>query len=281
MSTDLRVFLIYPSDLIVYNLSNPNTGRRELFNAGTLKLIKDVEIRDFKQIEGMVTSAIGVNPTVLAYSNGMLEIVYAPNNGKSVLKYDKTLAKHPNATVTAKSTLQVPDLRKNRDGDVLPKLDLNSPDENLLSEYISNSTRRSKTDDIFKSISRDNSLTFNNSPNEVEQLRAEVDNLKNTLDYLKNALVALNRRLYQLSPVNLPNKLIYDGKLRDVVPFDFIQSKINNDEVDTFVLVPELQPFAGSHRNNNRMLTFKLKNGDIYHVRAEYDPKSNKITESK
>jgi len=105
---------------------------------------------------------------------------------------------------------------------------------------------------------------------ELEELRKEVSELREIVR-------AMNQRLYRIYPVNIPPELRIDGKLATVISVQDIRKKMENDEIERYLLDPMFQAFAGSHRTNNRFLTFYSKDGSIYLVRADYNPQSNEI----
>jgi hypothetical protein len=98
---------------------------------------------------------------------------------------------------------------------------------------------------------------------------------------LRAQLTALCRRIYQLYPVEIPEKLKFNGSEHPVISVDELQKKIAAGEITQTIMDPLYQAFAGSHRSNNRLLTCIDKSGKVYHVRAAYDPKENRISSPK
>jgi hypothetical protein len=109
----------------------------------------------------------------------------------------------------------------------------------------------------------------------------EVEKLKLEVIELRALLKAFMQRNYQLYPVDSPNEFTIDGKTGPVIKLAEVQAKMANNEIERMILDPLLQPYAGSNRNTNRFLTFYEKNGNICHVRASYDPKTNALDNPK
>lgn len=102
--------------------------------------------------------------------------------------------------------------------------------------------------------------------------------LKDRLSYVEALLEAHLRREYRLyNNWTLPDKLPIEGQLISLTSFDVIQDKMGKGEIERFELNPVHQPFAGSTRTANRILTFHSKSGEKYLVNASYDPKTNQI----
>jgi hypothetical protein len=105
--------------------------------------------------------------------------------------------------------------------------------------------------------------------------------LQQRVDDLEKIVEAMNRRSYKIYPVDMPTQLRVGKRLTPVIEVDEAQKKVANGEIERVEFIPSFQPYAGSNRSNNRLITFYAKNGDIYHVRADYDPKENKINPPK
>jgi hypothetical protein len=334
--SDLQIFLISPTQVIVYSLDDPNTNTGYIFNAELLTLMKDIQISGYTEISGHITSTFGVKPIVLGYENGKYEIVYAPRGLGYVFKSDGKLAKHNRIPVTLKSEpIKIPDIDKvnlSIKSDCLLELNLPDPDQEDIKKYISmsqqgieyniNSTYaelckpqkvnlpssvkstptlppisqtclpqqydvggidpaipvtsvKSPSPRISKPKASVDVVTINKSSitdQEIEKMKVEITELRSIVK-------ALIQRTYQLYPVEVPPQIRIDNNIGTIVKLDEIQKKMTNNEIEKMVVEPLLQPYAGSHRNNIRFLTFYGKDGKVYHVRASYDPKTNKIDE--
>lgn len=111
---------------------------------------------------------------------------------------------------------------------------------------------------------------------------ASPDNLTNQVEFLTKVVETLLRRQYELyNGLTCPEKLPTEGKEVEVVPFSQIQELIKAGKIKEFRLDPMLQPFAGSNRGKNRMLTFVDNDDHFYLVRANYDQTNNKIGQPK
>lgn len=109
----------------------------------------------------------------------------------------------------------------------------------------------------------------------------EIEKLKIEVAELRSIVKVFLQRNYQLYPIEMPEQLRLDNISGPVVKLEEINKKMANKEIADMKLDPLLQPYAGSNRGNNRLLTFIAKDGKLYHVRASYDPKNNKIDEPK
>lgn len=287
MSTEFRIFLLLPNKLIFYSLADPKTGKPQIFNAGSLESIPNPTTGTFTEISGMATSSFNVKPVVVAYSNNTYEILYAPSDSDYVFRTDGQLAKHQGSPVILKSVIQIPDISKYSNFQELPKLKLDEPNEKSINDYIKMSrenkeynltiTYRKISDLPCDDITSPSPLVFPteqctaDSVSDIVQLREEVKELRSIVE-------SLIKRVYQIGyPINVPKEIKYDGKEGNVITFDEIQTKLQNNEVEKMEMVALLQPYAGSHRSSNRMLTFHTKDGETYHVRGSYDAKTNKL----
>lgn len=114
-----------------------------------------------------------------------------------------------------------------------------------------------------------------------KEYQAEIKRLQEEIDELRSMLKAFVQRTYKIYPVDCPVTLRVDKKNAPVIKFEEAQAKLSNNEIERCVMDPLLQAYAGSARNNNRLVTLFGKNGEVYHVRADYDPKDNKINPPK
>jgi hypothetical protein len=103
------------------------------------------------------------------------------------------------------------------------------------------------------------------------------------LELLQNAFDTLMRQLYGL-PVELPQFLTVNGILSEFIPIERLNNLIQSNQIERFTIDPTLQAWAGSPVTNlridplpNRILTFFGRNGQVYLVKAKYDPNINEI----
>lgn len=358
MSTDLQVFLVAPSQTIVYSLDDPQTDIKYMFNAELLTLMKNTEITGYKEITGNITTAFGVKPIVLGYENGKFELVYAPRGMGYVFKSDGKLAHHNRIAVTLKSEpIKIPDIDRVNltiKSDSLPELNLETPDIEDIKKYIAMSQQgieyniNTTFDELrkpsgakinlpssIKSIpSAPSPVSVPSSPvpaivlpsltqtcmpqqydignsdkNPTAPVRAikspspriskpkasadvvtinkssvtdqEIEKLKNEIIEIRSIMKVFIQRTYQLYPIEMPEQLRYENVSGPVIKLEEIKKKMADNEIERMVVEPFFQPYAGSNRNNNRLLTFFAKDGKIFHTRANYDPKNNIMDEPK
>lgn len=126
---------------------------------------------------------------------------------------------------------------------------------------------------------------------DVKENTKEIGDIKNKLDITYYSLDTLIRKLYGFE-VNTSPYPLKDGKyvlpaygeLHNIISYDDARKYINpatskfTPEVKSYELIPILQPFGGSYRRNNRMITIKLTDGKIYHIRAKYDNNTKQIS---
>lgn len=379
MYVNLRVFLISPDKVVVYAFDNSKNNDNYIYNGGSLELISDPEISGYTEIAGSSTPDFKTNPVVLGYANGLFEIVYAPPNMQQVFVSDGSPAQHKGVPVTARVSLQIPNIEERDAGPNTQKLvpfELEAPNMDSIQKYISMAKKgqeyenaesywelRSKTaekalpDLTIKnapamppapalpnnmpqvsfpsktepSSSEDYNLTpaskrtpevttpafptpskseltsrseittvdvteqswyqelkaeheeFKTQREELQAERKEfkiqLEKLKAERDELRTILEKITRRLYKIYPVSMPEEIKIGDQMGKVIAVSEIQKKMGNGEIDRMILDPLLQAYAGSHRGDNRLLTFYAKDGNIYHVRAKYDIKNNRFDE--
>lgn len=124
------------------------------------------------------------------------------------------------------------------------------------------------------------------SPEKIENTK--ISNLENKLekaekhiDRLEHLIKTLNQRLYQIYPVKYPQVITSNGHDGEIISVKEIREKMDKGEIHKYELDPMIQPYAGSHRSDNRFLTFYSKDGSVYLVRVFYDTKENKFDEPK
>lgn len=291
-----------------------------IYNAGSLQLIANPYILAFTDISGFVTPAFGVKPLVLGYSNGLFEVLYAPSNSPYLFKSDGSLARHDRSQVKAKSVIEVPELQVGPPcPQQLDPVLLSEPNEESIQRYIQMSyqgieysTNRSYQEMTTKTapppvvapvpppipapISRPaasespsdrarspSPRQSRNAPpeREVSDCEERVRALQQKVDDLEKVVEAMNRRNYKIYPVDMPTQFRVGNRMTPVIEVDEVKKKMANGEIVRVEFIPSFQPYAGSNRSNNRLLTFHGKDGSIYHVRADYDPKENQINPPK
>lgn len=313
MSEGLQVFLVSLDNsdrCIVY--SDPlNQQVEQIYNAGSLQLMPDPNILAFTAISGLVTPSFGVKPLILGYANGLFEVLYAPTNSPYLFRSDGSIARHDRSQVKAKSIIEIPNLQPY----VLDQLEavaLLDPNEESIQRYIqmsyqgmeynTNRTYHEMTPaapptppDIPAPVSRpaaSESTAKSRSPSPRPRRSAprelpshdyeeQLKSLQQKVDDLEKIIETMNRRSYKLYPVDLPTEFRIGSQMTPVISIPEIQKKMADGEIERVDFIPSLQPYAGSNRSNNRFITYYGKNGSIYHVRADYDPKTNEINPPK
>lgn len=292
-----------------------------IYNAGSLSLIPDPYILAFTQISGLVTPNFGVRPLILGYANGLFEVLYAPLNSPYLFRSDGSLARHDQSEVKVRSVIRVPDLKQSEVihecVQQLGEIPLAEPNEQSIQRYIHlshqgveysanwtyqeltskgsppkpvpqpmpepisrpaiNESPREQT----RSPSPRQSRATNQEKEETGEQEERIKTLQQRVDDLEKIVEAMNRRAYKIYPVEIPTLFRMGNRLTPVIDVDTAQKKVTNGEIERVEFIPSFQPFAGSHRSNNRFITFHAKNGEIYHTRADYDPKKNKINQPK
>lgn len=99
----------------------------------------------------------------------------------------------------------------------------------------------------------------------VNEQQKKLQGLERKVADLETSLGYLVKRVYAIYPVDCPKTLFYEGKECPIIPYSEYEkykteNKINKENV---TLEPLFQPFAGSHRRNNRLITCPLKDGSI------------------
>jgi len=181
MSTDFRIFLVSPANIIVYSFDDPK-GKGLIYNAGSLEYVdSSIEITGFTEIKGTVTKRFGVNPVVLGYDNNTLEIVYAPEKIPYIFKSDGSPAQSDQGEVIVRASILIPDLKKStisEEVSQLTKIPLQNFNESSLTEYIrlSQKKRMQKTKENFfdsQEIMPPSSIDKDNQPEKVSILTTE------------------------------------------------------------------------------------------------------------
>ncbi|MEM3858080.1 MAG: hypothetical protein QW478_01595 [Candidatus Micrarchaeaceae archaeon] len=317
MQNSLNIYFSKPLELIVYTLMEKNTVK--IFNAYTLEKIDNPNIDEYIDIEGEITDKFNTHPAVVLYKNGLLQIVYAPPDMPYVFDSHGNVAKHFNVPIEAKAKITIPKVEKGglkpqnlqqfnsatlqqfiqlskmgKEQDCKETYDELKEKNNVPTVIVSNAKPENIVKDNIKEIFKDEGLQEPNktpklkmkSPSprkkeDNEKWEADLQSLKRDVEQLKEIITIINQRLYRLYPVNIPNFLQTKNGLAPLISVEEINKKIQNNEIEKCELDPLLQPYAGSHRSNNRLLTYTSKNGEIYCVRAEYNPSNNQISNPK
>jgi len=301
MATALKAFFILPEGIVVYSLDNPNKGTDTyIYNAGSLERVRDPKMESYSEIDGLVSSEFGTKPVVVCYKDGRFEVLYAAPDKSQLMRSDGSIAQPSASPVTATSVIQVPNLELDEVGsDRVTALALREPSRLSLENYIKlsrpmmelvpppvrptvevASTPNVIPADIQQAAPRSPSPRLT-KVQKTPQQNTEVAELRQEIEQLKSIINAMNRRNYKIYPVDLPAQIKVKGVLAPVISVDEINKKMTGAEIERFEMDPMLQAYAGSHRSNNRLLTFYGKNGEVYHVRADYDAKTNKINPPK
>jgi hypothetical protein len=309
MASGFKVFLISPLRVVIYSFSGDDSISY-IYNAGSLEPIRNPKIDSFKEITGVVTTRFGVNPVIVGYDDDSFEILYSPPRSGILLQSDGSAANSRGRKVTVISSILIPDLSRSYIGSSIRSVDLDDPDVSLIQNYIDQSqmsqpmspepSNQMLAQPISVPVgvnSIDSPVYSNDSPRDTiksptpklviikpEQInieQEEIKKLREEVRELRSMLKAFVQRSYKMYPVDCPSNLRIDNKLAPVISFEDAQAKLNKNEVERCVMDPLLQAYAGSNRGNNRLVTLFSKDGNIYHVRAEYDPKENKINPPK
>ncbi len=297
MATPLQVFLISPGKIVVYSFTDPSTGEDIIFNAGSLTRVSNPEISEVTPITGQITHKFNVKPSIIVFENGKSEVVYAPSGSSYLYSSDGSKAKHNKSKVTAISKISIPDIEKSSPNELLP-MNLAEPNIECIQKFVDMSfqgdeypTSIEDSSESPKTVAKSPSPRMKSPPEylmqapnpsvestaKITQLREELAECKQDIADLRSIVKALNQRIYQIYPVDLPTSIRVDKKQTPVVSLDEITKKTNEGKIERWVLDPMLQPYAGSHRSHNRLLTFYEKDGSVCHVRAEYDAKTSRI----
>lgn len=96
-----------------------------------------------------------------------------------------------------------------------------------------------------------------------------------TLRELNFVVQALIGRIYQIYPVISPTELTWYGEKISLLKWNEYENLKNENKISSSQIEHLLQPFAGSHRNNNRMILVKSNDGKKYFCQVKHDPKTN------
>lgn len=249
----LRVFLVQPSRTIVYSFRDG-----VVYNAGSLRRQPNLVVQDHKEISGLVTAEYGVLPVVIGRESGELGVVYAYDGKISDSTTDGT-------AVVTMSEILIPDMAASTVGnDTLTPVSLRAPDMQRLDEYI----RRSSP-----------APTIRKTCSPTRELQDNVDRLSEQVEELRDQFDAFMRRMYRLYPVLMPER-ISDGLAGgEMIPVTQGQQMVKDQQVASLDLHPRLQAYAGSFRNNNRMLTLTAVDGRLYHVIAAYNSETGEFSD--
>jgi len=312
MSSSLQVFLISPGDLLVYSFTDPATGQDSIFHAGTLARITDPDISEVSPVVGEVTPKFKVKPSILGYEDNTYEVNYAPVGSSCLYCCDGSQAKHRGRKLKSNGKISIPDMTKSTVSELVA-LDLPEPDPGTIQRFVDMSFQgleypiENEPPESPKIMAKSPSprlkvmapelapkqtlapeLALKQASEvpstvlkELKELREEAADLRNEVTDLKSILKALNQRIYQIYPVDLPSQIRMGKTMTPVFPFEKVKAKMDSGDFVRHALDPLLQPYAGSHRSQNRLITFHEKNGDVCHVRVDYDAKNNRINPPK
>lgn len=241
---EFKVYSIEPSNNLIYSFEDPMTHENLLFDATTLARLEPVPITGYSEIPGVISDRFGVNPTVITYANHSSQVVY-------FLKEQ-----------TVDSSGQIADVRN-----VISKVHLKIPD-------LVHSNMTLESTSLVP-------LPLAGVPEEKPKVVAVPEMVSSELEELRAVVRALTQQLYQILPVDLPKTFRVDGKKAKMISFEELEKREKKGEIMDRVWDPMLQPFAGSHRSSDRMLTCYSQRGEIYLVPVRYDPKTGVMSAPK
>ena len=268
------IYLIHPDKILIYSFVDPKTSQESIFNAVSLSKLDDPAISEIVQIDGMVTTQFGVYPTVVGYDDGTYEVIYAVPKEEFPRNYKGEYVHHKGAKVLENCKINVPDLDKSNSTGLVPT-QLKEPDAISTQRMIDFSYEGKEYSSSKKNTDMDISRK------DIDKLLQRINDLESEAKDLRSILKALNGRIYGIYPVELPSEIRIGGKATPVVSYDEITNGLTKNEFERHFLDPLLQPYAGSHRSNNRLVTMERKDGSVCHVKADYDAKTAKINPPK
>lgn len=293
----LKLFFGVPLNKVVYCVKNNSA----LFNASTLESISDSSrIQNIIPIEGALLSKYGTHPFVVCTEKETYHIMYT-KNGKLYMSDGQSPSV---GRIESFVDICIPDIQ-NFNGKILNPVLLDNPDINVIIEY--NNSVGSQTP-IFAKQQHSPAPQFiappspifdhlhTEAPNtgtivELSEIRSKCEELdrkvgengdvRKDIDQIFDILDALIRRVYSLYPVKRKTD-IRSGKIlyQEMTVPEYMKlvqdNKLKNKDFPAL-----FQPYAGSHRSENRIMTVTDTSDKNYYVVCNFDVKTNKLTEPK
>jgi len=92
-----------------------------------------------------------------------------------------------------------------------------------------------------------------------------------SLKDLSLVVESLIKRIYQIYPISMPKELIYNNEKISLISWSQAEKLKSENKIVSHTIEPLLQPFAGSHRNNNRMILIQTTDNKKYYCQVKYD----------
>ena len=295
--SDIKLFLAQPLNKVVYYIGSKKTKDPLIFNAATLQPISDMKnITTVIPIEGSLVAKYGVHPFVVSTASGTYHIVYAPQNDNYL--YDHKGMPVKIGKLVSATDILIPDL-DTLNNDLPSAAQLDTPNSDSLIHYNDLEETGNYSPAPIYGVSA--TPRFSPEPeapntgtiieiaeikNQYEDLNKKIQNLsladiKKDIAQLYDIMEALTRRIYSMYPVNRKTPI----RIGNIEPQEMsvdeyqklaVQNKIKNAEFP-----PLMQPYAGSHRSDNRIMTVHDLSGNMFYVNCNFDPKTNQLSAPK
>ncbi len=158
----------------------------------------------------------------------------------------------------------------------------------------SSTSNMSSTPEIAPAPNTGTIIEFNNVKNEVQNVKLEVksemsemnkknEEMRKDIAQLYDIFDALIRRTYggYMYPVQRKTPIRINGCTPKQITVEDYNKMIGENKVKRVAFDAILQPYVGSHRSDNRILTVYDLNENIFFVECHYDPKTNKVSPCK
>ena len=120
---------------------------------------------------------------------------------------------------------------------------------------------------------------INSIQSEQSNKNNQIGEIKKDIAQLFDVLEALIKRIYggYMYPVIRKTPLRIEGRELEKMSVEDYNKLSAEGKFDRVLFDAILQPYAGSQRNDNRILTVYDKNGGAFYVECNYDPKTQKV----
>lgn len=275
----IPVYVVEPKNILVYKIIGPS--ETYYYTADKLQLITTPSIHTLHQI-GTINKNSHIHPVIIAYDNGMYDIVYTLSDG---IKTSDGANATRLSNIKGLAILQVPNLLHGKPGDkeLMPMV-MSSPNEDMLEKFIEGvdiNTPYTNSPSVIFSCPDNGSMDAVESPEKQLQLLTEkTKSLEFDLQETRFILRSLIQRIYKIyDDVVYPLPLKSKGQYGTFITVKDIQLLQKQDNIKELKYDALLLPLGGSLRKQSRMLCIYTKSGLLHFCNCVYNSKTGEVSD--